>query len=80
MEENTAMVKLPTYDIYAASFLSLNNIQPTLVKTGTRVVFEFDATSTVRNLRARYNENPVVHVLDFVHHLRRIRSQMLSAR
>lgn len=74
------MAKLPIYDIHAASFLSLNNVPPTLIKTGTRVVFEFDATASVRKLLARYNENPVVHVLDFVHHLRRIRSQMLSAR
>lgn len=74
------MAKLPIYDIHTASFLSLNNVPPTLIKTGTRVVFEFDATVSVSKLLALYNENPVVPVLDFVQHLRRLRSQMLSLR
>lgn len=71
---------VPILDIYLTSFLSYHGISPQFTKQGSRVVFEFPATDEVNQLTRAYNENPSVRVLDFVHHLRRIRSQMLSAR
>lgn len=67
-------------DINVSAFLSLHGIQPELKREGTRVTFVFPATSEVNDLTRRYNENTQVPVLDFVSHLRRLRSQMYSAR
>ena len=72
--------KLPILDIYQAAYLNLNGIEPNLTKQGTRVVFEFPGTQSVFALIQKYNCNPSVNILDFVSHLRRLRSQMLAAR
>ena len=74
------MAKIPIFDIHQASFLSLHGITPTFTKSGTRVIFEFDVTVGVKKLLDQYNQNPSVSLLDFVSHLRRLRSQMLSMR
>ncbi len=71
---------VPILDIHLSSFLSLHGISPEFTKQGTRVVFEFPSSQEVNKLTRAYNENPSVRVLDFVHHLRKIRSQMLAAR
>ena len=72
--------KTPILDIHLASFLSLHGIEPEFTKQGTRVVFEFPDTKEMDDLTRKYNENPSVKVLDFVHHLRKTRSMMLAAR
>lgn len=72
--------KVPILDIHLSSFLSLQGIDPELTKQGTRVVFEFPASQEVNKLTRAYNENPSVPVLDFVHHLRKLRSQMFAMR
>ena|SRR4030042_3619212 len=72
--------KVPILDIHLSSFLSLYGIEPEFTKQGTRVVFEFPASQEVNKLTRTYNENPSVPVLDFVHHLRKLRSQMLASR
>jgi len=72
--------KIPIFDIHQAAFLSLNNIPPSFVKSGTRVVFQFNATREVSNLLDLYNKNPTVPLLEFVNHLRKLRGQMLSLR
>jgi hypothetical protein len=73
-------VKVPILDIHLASYLSLHGIEPEFTKQGTRVVFEFPSTSEVTKLTRAYNENPSVKILDYVHHLRKTRSQMLNSR
>jgi len=72
--------KVPILDIHLSSFLSLHGISPQFIKQGTRVVFEFPQSREVNDLTRSYNENPSVPVLDFVHHLRKLRSQMLANR
>jgi len=67
-------------DIHLASFFSLHGIEPQFSKQGTRVIFEFPASSEVYRLTKDYNQNPKVPILDFVHHLRKLRSQMLTMR
>lgn len=74
------MAKLPIFDIHQAAYLRLSNINPTLVLSGTRVVFQFDSSREVMKLLNKYNENPYVPLLDFVNNLRRLRSEMLSMR
>jgi len=76
----TSNAKVPILDINLASFLSFHGIEPQFTKQGTRVIFEFPSTPEVTKLTRAYNENPSVKVLDFVHHLRKLRSQMLNAR
>jgi hypothetical protein len=46
----------------------------------TRIVFEFPASQEIYDLTKAYNEHPFVSILDVVHHLRMVRSQMLAAR
>ena len=75
-----ANAKVPVLDIHLSSYLSLHGIAPELTKQGTRVVFEFPSIPEVTKLTRAYNENPSVKILDFVHHLRKLRSQMLNAR
>jgi hypothetical protein len=72
--------KTPILDIHLAAFLDLHGIPPDLSKQGTRVVFEFPSTPEVSTLTRAFNENPSVKILDYVHHLRKTRSMMLSAR
>lgn len=74
------MAKIPIFDIHQAAFLTLHELTPTFTKSGTRVVFQFDATRAVGKLLDSYNQNPSVPILDYVNHLRRLRSQMLSLR
>ena len=74
------MANIPIFDIHQAAFLSLNNIPPSFVKSGTRVVFQFNATREVTKLLDIYNQNPNVPLLDFVSHLRQLRAQMLALR
>jgi len=78
MKQSNANV--PILDIHLASFFSLHGINPQFSKQGTRVIFEFPASPEVTKLTRAYNENPSVKILDFVHHLRKLRSQMLNAR
>ena len=70
-------VTLPLFDIHQAAYLALNGIQANLTRQGTRVVFEFPGTRSVFALLQQYNSNPPVRILDYVSHLRRLRSQML---
>jgi hypothetical protein len=74
------MQTLPIFDIHTAAFLSLNGINPHFIKSGTRVLFQFDVTRDVTKLLDQYNQNPSVQLLEYVAHLRRLRSQMLSMR
>lgn len=76
----TTNAKVPILDIHLASYLSLHGIEPEFTKQGTRVVFEFPPTPEVIKLTRAYNENPSVTILDYVHHLRKIRSMMLATR
>ena len=74
------MTMLPIYDIHLAAYLRLSNVSPTLVLSGTRVVFQFNSNREVTKLLNKYNENPSVPLIDYVNHLRRLRSEMLSLR
>jgi len=78
MKQSSANV--PILDIHLASFFSLHGIEPQFSKQGTRVIFEFPASPEVYRLTKDYNQNPEVPILDFVHHLRKMRSQMLATR
>lgn len=71
---------LPILDIHQAAYLELHGIEPNLTKQGTRVIFEFPSRKPVFDLIQQYNSNPSVNVLDYVSHLRRLRSQMLAMR
>ncbi len=76
----TLMAKLPIYDIHQAAYLRLSNINPVLILSGTRVVFQFDSSREVTKLLKKYNDNPSVPLIDYVNNLRRLRSEMLSLR
>lgn len=72
--------KLPIMDIHQAAYLDFHQIEPNLSKQGSRVIFDFPNNKQVLELIKSYNKNPSVPILDFVHHLRKLRSQMLAAR
>lgn len=71
---------IPVMDIHQATFLDYHGIPPDLIKEGTRVIFMFPNTQTVLEKIQAYNQNPSIPVLDFVHCLRKLRSQMLAIR
>jgi len=71
---------IPIMDIYQATYLDYQKITPDLIKQGTRAIFMFPNNQTVLEEIQAYNRNPSVPVLDFVHHLRKLRSQMLAIR
>lgn len=79
-DKETGKSKIPVFDIHQASFLEHNGIYPELTLQGTRVVFEFPASTTVYKLLREYQDNPSIPVLDYVNVLRRLRSRMLSMR
>lgn len=71
---------IPVMDIYQATYLDYQGIPPDLIKQGTRVIFMFPNNHTVLEKIKSYNQNPSIPVLDFVHYLRKLRSQMLAIR
>lgn len=71
---------IPIFDINLSAFLQLQGIIPQLQKEGSRVIFFFPSDKKTYELMKSYNENPSIPVLDFVRHLRQLRSQMLSLR
>lgn len=79
-DKGTEKSKIPVLDIHTASFLELNNIPPELTLQGTRVVFNFEPSETLYRLLREYQNNPSIHILDYVNVLRRMRSRMLSMR
>jgi len=68
------------YDIHTSAYLQFKGLNPELKKEGTRVVFCFPNTPKTQTLIDEYHNNPIVQLLDYVSHLRRLRSQMLSMR
>mgnify|MGYP000889455863 CR=1 FL=1 len=71
---------IPVMDIYQATFLDYQGIPPDLTKQGTRVIFLFPNIQRVLEQIQAYNQNPSIPILDFVHCLRKLRSQMLAIR
>lgn len=69
-----------TLDIYLASFLFLNNLQPTLEARGGKVLFAFAATSDLYRTMNKFNENAPVPVADFVTVVKVLRGKMLTMR
>lgn len=78
--KNDSHQNLPVYDIHQAAYLNMEGIPIEYEKHGSRVTFMLPATQESYQLLADYNENPKVGLLEFVSALRRVRSQMLSAR
>jgi len=68
-------------DIHLAAFLQLRGIEPVLQKQAGRVVFTFPNTAQATSLIREYNANPAgIRLLDYVQHLRKLRSRMLTMR
>jgi hypothetical protein len=71
---------IPIYDINLSAFLQYEGVTPHLQKEGSRVIFFFPNNTKTYALMKVYNENPTIPILDFIGHLRRLRSQMLAMR
>jgi len=78
MKSNNPMI--PIFDINLSAYLELRGITPKLQNEGPRVIFCFPNDSKTHQAMKSYNENPIVPVLDFVGHLRKLRAQMLNQR
>jgi hypothetical protein len=71
---------IPLHDIYQASFCSYRGIEVTFSKQDRRVIFHLpDTPGTYRTL-AEFNNNPVLPLLDYITHLKRIRAVMIGMR
>ena len=67
-----------TLDIYLASFLSLNHLEPQFQIRGGKVVFSFEVTSDLYRMMTDFNENSPVPVADFVTSVKVLRGKMLT--
>ncbi len=77
----TTTYALSLFDIYLSSFLDYHGIEPRIIKEGTRAMFCFPDDDRVHKLITIYNSNPTsIPLLDYIAHLRKLRSQMLSMR
>lgn len=71
---------LAFHDIYSVAYADFKGVPVEMRKDGNRVVFLLpDDPGTYRAL-GEFNNNPTLPVLDFVTHLKKIRSQMISMR
>ena len=68
------------YDINQSAFVEQQGIRAELQKIGSRVIFCFPNDAKTQQAMKLYNENPSIPILDFVSHLRKLRSLMLSER
>jgi hypothetical protein len=69
-----------TLDLYLASFLSLNNLEPKLEIHGGKVLFAFEATADLYRMMTHFNENVPVPVTDFVTAVKVLRGKMLTVK
>ena len=67
-----------TLDLYLASFLSLNNLEPILETHGGKVLFAFEANADLYRMMTNFNENASVPVADFVTAVKVLRGKMLT--
>lgn len=72
--------KIPLQDIYLSAYLDYRGAEPILIKENTRVIFHFANNQQTLKLLAEYNTNPSIPLMDYVSHLRKLRSKMISMR
>jgi len=65
-------------DIYIASFLNLNGLEPSLETRNGKVIFTFEVTDKLYRLMNLYNSNENVPVADFVTTVKTLRGKMLT--
>lgn len=70
--------KFTTLDLYLASFILLQGIDPELQITGNKVAFLFEATDRLYRLMGLFNSNTNVPVADYTTALKILRGKMLS--
>jgi hypothetical protein len=71
---------IPLHDIYQTAFCAYKGIEVTFTKQNRRVIFHLpDTPGTYRTL-SEFNSNPVLPLLDFITHLKRLRAVMISLR
>ncbi len=67
-------------DLHATAFASLKQIPIEYQRIGNRIVFLLPNTPATTDALIEYNSNPQIRVLDYVHHCKKIRAQMLALR
>jgi Domain of unknown function (DUF5659) len=71
---------MPLHDIYASAYADYKGIPIDFDKRNRRVIFLLPDTSTVSQILADFNKNPILPLLDYLTHLRKLRAQMISLR
>jgi hypothetical protein len=67
-------------DIHDVAFCSLSNISFSQVKRGTRVYWEVPANPETYKILAELREDPLVPILTYIQHLKKLRAMMLDYR
>jgi hypothetical protein len=80
MKKVTANSTIPYHDIHLSAYLDYRGIAPVLFKEHGRVIFNFPNDSMTYRTISEYNANPQIPLLDYIRHLRKLRSMMLSMR
>lgn len=71
---------IPIHDIYAAAYGDYKGIPIHYDKQNRRVIFLLPDTPETYQVLAEFNKNPVLPILDYLTHLRKLRAQMISLR
>lgn len=71
---------IPLHDIYQAAYCSYKGIEVTFTKKDSRVIFHLPDTPGTYLILSEFNANPILPLLDYVTHLKRLRAIMISMR
>lgn len=76
----TKREKFSTLDLYLSAFLILRGFEPELKNHAGKVSFDFTISDDLFKAMQDYNSDELIPVAGYVTSIRRLRSQMLSAR
>lgn len=74
------MSKIPIRDLYSSAFLVFHGFDCELALDGRQVVFLFDPRPEIYQTLTSFNSNPELRLLDYLTHLKALRSRMIAAR
>jgi len=72
--------EIACHDVYQASYFDYKNIPINLIREGRRVIFMLPDTPETYRIMTEFNANPIMPLLDYVTHLKKMRAKMIAMR
>jgi hypothetical protein len=76
----TELPTIPLHDIYSVAYCSYKGIDVTFTKQDRRVIFHLPDTPDTYRTLSEFNANPIIPLLDYITHLKRLRAMMIGLR